>query len=129
MVTELGKMLTAYSPVNRTRCFAHILNLVAKSLLKQFDVKPANEKDDDLNDDEQSLLALADDIEQEELNMAKDNDAEDDDIEEEDDVEGWVDEVAALTADERENLQESVRPVKRTLVKVWSLNETHTSMT
>ncbi|KAF8873647.1 hypothetical protein CPB84DRAFT_1657788, partial [Gymnopilus junonius] len=34
---HLAQQVPAYSAVNRTRCFLHILNLVAKSLLRQFD--------------------------------------------------------------------------------------------
>ena len=51
MSNKLDHMLTKYSPVNHTCCFTHILNLVAKSLLKQFDVKQ-DDKKDDLTDDE-----------------------------------------------------------------------------
>ena len=67
MVTEMPKSLTCFSPVNCTQCFMHILNLVAKSLLKQFDTKPDENNQGDLNDRERGLLALASDIEQEEL--------------------------------------------------------------
>jgi hypothetical protein len=57
MITELDHMLTKFLPVNCTCCFAHILNLVAKSLLKQFDVKHKKKDNDNLNKDKQSLLA------------------------------------------------------------------------
>jgi hypothetical protein len=70
MVEELEDRLTKFSTVNGTRCFTHILNLVAKSLLKQFDVKPSKKKDNDLNDNEKSLLNMADNIEAEEQTMA-----------------------------------------------------------
>ena len=66
MVEELEDRLTKFSTVNRMHCFAHILNLVAKSLLKQFDVKPSKKKDNDLNNNERSLLKMAKDIEVEE---------------------------------------------------------------
>ena len=39
MINEMDMMLTKFSSINHTHCFTHILNLVAKSLLKQFDVK------------------------------------------------------------------------------------------
>ena len=66
MINKMDMMLTWFSSVNCTHCFAHILNLVTKSLLKQFDVKQDEKKDGDLNDDEQMLLAIAGDIEEEE---------------------------------------------------------------
>jgi len=118
MVLELDNRLPSFSPVNRTRCFTHILNLVSKSLLKQFDVKQEDKKDDDLDDDEKSLLALAENIEEEELSMAKENDEEDGEMDEDDDLDGWVDEVAALTLEERDDLEQSIQPIKRMLVKV-----------
>ena len=39
MVEELAMCVTEFpGQANRTHCFAHIINLVAKSLLKQFDL-------------------------------------------------------------------------------------------
>lgn len=128
MSTELDHMLTKYSPVNRTRCFAHILNLVTKSLLKQFDVKQEDKKQDDLTDDEQALLDLAGNIEQEELTMTQEKDDADAETEEDDDLEGWVDEIEALTLEERENLEESIRPVKKMLVKVNKIQSIYLSV-
>src|ERR1700733_4848515 len=63
MVEEMAKTLTAFSEVNHTCCFAYIINLIAKSLLKQFDLK---EKDEDLTAEEHGLLELAGNIEEEE---------------------------------------------------------------
>ena len=98
MVAEMPKSLTCFSPVNHTRCFVHILNLVAKSLLKQFDTKPDGNNQGDLNERERGLLALAGDIEQEELTTAQEYDKDDDgEIKEGDNIEGWVDEVHALS--------------------------------
>jgi hypothetical protein len=128
MSTELAHKLTKISPVNRTNCFAHILNLVAKSLLKQFDVKQDDKTKDDLTDDEQTLLDLAGDIEQEECTTAQEKDDADDETEDEDDLDGWVDELEALTLDEWEDLEESIRPVKRMLVKVKKICKVFTCM-
>jgi TATA-binding protein-associated factor Taf7 len=100
------------------QCFVHILNLIAKSLLKQFDVKPKAGDTDDLNDDDASLLALAEDMETEELTAAQEKDDGDGEAEEDDQVDDWVDEVEALTPEERADLEESIQPVKRTLIKV-----------
>ena len=43
---------------------------------------------------------------------------DDGEIKEGDDVEGWVDEVHALSPREQENLEESLLPVKQMLIKV-----------
>jgi hypothetical protein len=115
MLEELDDLLSGFSSLNRTRCFAHILNLVAKALLKQFDVK--SEEKNDLNDDERSLLDMAANIKAEELTMAQEDD-DDSDIDDNDSNDSWVDGAEALTPEERVNLEESIRPVKKTLVKV-----------
>ena len=118
MVTELNNLLTTFLASNCMRCFAHILNLIAKSLLKQFDVKLKAGDTDDLNNDDVSLLALAKDIETEELTAAQEKDDGDGEAEEDDQVDDWVDEVEALTLEEHADLEESIWPVKRTLIKV-----------
>ena len=122
MVSEMEKSLTEFSEVNRTRCFAHILNLIAKSLLKQFDMKQKTEEED-LTDDERELLDLAGNIQEEENTMAMENDTGDEDTADEDDMDGWVDEMDHLTAAEKENLEESIKPVRVVLVKVIVNNE------
>ncbi|TDL17969.1 hypothetical protein BD410DRAFT_698447, partial [Rickenella mellea] len=39
MTTELTDLINSFpGDANRTCCFAHILNLVAKSIIRQFDV-------------------------------------------------------------------------------------------
>ncbi|GLB44048.1 hypothetical protein LshimejAT787_1502320 [Lyophyllum shimeji] len=114
MIDELVHLLTNFpGAANRTRCFAHIINLVAKSLLRQFDV-PKKKADEALEQAEKDLLRLAKDIELEdaETRATAEGDLEDDDID------GWVDEVALLTKEEAEKLSESVRPVRLVLVKI-----------
>jgi hypothetical protein len=118
MAEKLEDLLPAFSSSNRARCFTHILNLIAKSLLKQFDVAKKSGSDDELNEEEAELLNLAKDSETEELTTDKENGGNDEEIEEEDDLEDWVDEVAALTPEEREMLEDDIRPVKMVLVKV-----------
>jgi hypothetical protein len=117
MVNELEDLLPDYAPSNRVRCFTHVLNLIAKSLLKQFDVVKKSKNDDGLNEEDHELLTLAENLEEEELTTADeliDNGEESN----EDGMEDWVDEVGTLTAAERELLEESIRPVKMVLVKV-----------
>jgi hypothetical protein len=124
MSEYLETEILTYSSVNRTRCFNHILNLVGKALLKQFDVKKTcNTDDNNRSAEEQALLDLAEGIEDEELTMAletemdgEDEDGLDDDLEE---LEEWVDEVSnGLSAEERAELAENIRPVSCVLVKV-----------
>ena len=116
MLIEAGHLLPMFFPINRTRCFNHILNLVAKSFLKQFDIHRSDSLREE-DDEERSLLEFAGNIDEEERTMAQEND-EDEDIEEDDSLEGWVDEVEALPDKKRQKLDESIRPAKRMLVKV-----------
>ena len=108
MVTELDKMLISFSAVNCTRCFAHIINLVSKSLLHQFDLKRDKKSGREIDDNEKSLLDLAGDIEGEEYDMAKENDTADEETVDHDNLEGWVDEVATFTPEQQANLEASV---------------------
>ena len=121
MTRHLESLLPDYSSTNRARCFTHILNLVAKSLLKQFDVCKTSKADEELNEEEAELLNLAGDLDAEDLTTTQESDG-DQGIEgenlAEDDLEDWVDEVTALTPGERETLEEDIRPVKMALVKV-----------
>jgi hypothetical protein len=68
------------------------------------------ETDDGLNEEEWGLLDLAEDLEEEELIMAQENNKEDGEIDKDDDLGDWVDEVAALTPEEQETLKDSICP-------------------
>ena len=108
---------------NQTRCFLHILNLVVKSILKQFDLPKSKKKvktgDNDGGDENdeiidkaaEELLKLAGDVEMEGELMA-------DDDEEDDNEDGWIDERDEMTEDELKELSASVSPVRLLLTKV-----------
>lgn len=116
MVEELTELIETFDgEASRTRCFLHIVNLVAKSLLKQFDI-PKKKADAALDEAEQELLALAEDLEWEERITVAENGLGDEASK--DDVDGLVDEVEELTAQERKDLVESITPVRLVLVKV-----------
>lgn len=120
MTEQLGVLLDAFNgDFSRTRCFLHILNLVAKSMLRQFDVKTVGDvKEGD--DDVRALLELARDLEAEERETEQERQQEQGESEnaEEDNDEMWVDEVASLDDNEREEFEREVRPVKMVLAKV-----------
>ena len=109
---------------NQTCCFLHILNLVVKSILKQFDLQKSKEKKESGNnsDNEESdktmdwaaeeLLKLAGNVDNEGNLML--NDEEEDD----DSNEGWIDECGEMTEDELRELLASVAPVRLLLTKV-----------
>jgi hypothetical protein len=92
MIEELADLLDDFpGEANRTRCFMHILNLVAKSIIKQFDV-PKARANEVLDDVAKELAALAVDLDIEEQISREDllGDGEDD-ADEEDNVDGWTD--------------------------------------
>lgn len=116
MVEELAELIEMFDgEASRTQCFLHIVNLVAKSLLKQSDV-PKKKADAALDEVEKELLALAEDLEWEERITVAENGLGDEASK--DDVDGLVDEVEELTAQERKDLVESITPVRLVLVKV-----------
>jgi hypothetical protein len=115
MIKEIANLLDDFpGPANQTRCFAHVLNLVVKSIIKQFDL-PKSKGDASLDDAAKELLALAGNIELEEDEWAMEEDSED---AEDDNVEGWVDERTLMTDEELDELDESVEPVRLLLTKV-----------
>jgi hypothetical protein len=72
MIEELADLLDDFpGEANRTRCFTHILNVVAKSIIKQFDVPKARAKEV-LDDMANELAALAVDLDIEEQISHKD---------------------------------------------------------
>ena len=114
MVTELDIEMDDFSKVNWIWCFLHVVNLIAKSLLKQFDVtKGCGEGTDAANEELETLLAeLAMDFEYEESvtqELDNANEEEFDDIEEVPDV---------LTEEERAELATDIRIVTLMLGKV-----------
>ena len=106
---------------SQTRCFAHILNLIAKSILRQFDIPRAQVNNDDAT---VALIELAGNIEFEEEEMDEygdndnDNDNSDDQEEVMENTDDWVNEREAMTMEQLAELDKSVQPVRRMLVKV-----------
>ena len=125
MVDELHRKIPAFNKVNRTRCFLHVLNLVAKSLLKQFELP--TKKAEDLSDEEKAalgdLVELASGLAEEEgiAQLEAEQDINSDDVPDEDEIEDWVDEIEDLTDAEKVKLQEEVKPIIRVLVKASNL--------
>jgi len=116
MIDTLAELVVAFpGAANRTRCFTHILNLVVKVMLRQFDV-PKAKAGEALDAASQALADLAGDIEMEEAAMDQGGDDEDTDDREE----GWVDPLYGMSQEEQEKLDVSVRPMRLMLVKVSS---------
>ncbi|KAF8867526.1 hypothetical protein BD779DRAFT_1464277, partial [Infundibulicybe gibba] len=117
MIDELEVKLKNFpGATNRTRCFAHIVNLIARSILRQFDL-PKGQADAAL---EEAWASASKDIENEPV---EGGDEQDDDID--DDMDGWVDERAGMLKVDRDALDASAVPVRLVLVKVrsWDLRQ------
>ena len=110
MVEELGNLLDNFpGAANQTRCFTHILNLVVKSILAQFDLPKARVNIAD------EMLELADGLE---LDEAEEENSEGEDEVEDDNVEGWIDEREVMSEEQLEELEAGIRPIRVLLIKV-----------
>jgi hypothetical protein len=121
MCEEIEDNIIDFSQANRICCFLHIVNLVAKSLLKQFDVSKkhtVDDKVDDLDEElENQLEEFAKDIDIDEaVTQAMNNGTGDDD--DEDDIDGLVDEMSDRSAEECSKLRSATRLVMLVLVKL-----------
>ena len=90
MIKELANLIDNFpGPENQTQCFLHILNLVVKSIIRQFDI-PTSKKDTEDNNGMEELLKLTGDIElEEELTVSA---GDEDDTMDDDNNKGWVNE-------------------------------------
>jgi len=129
MISELEHQLEDFSQVNRVRCFLHVVNLVAKSLLKQFDVSSKRGEATDAAEQEMEdmLVELAKDFEHEEHATQALNDADEDLLDDVDDIEDLVDADETLTDEERAEIEASIRPVTLVLAKVSGSPKTQES--
>ena len=106
MIEELGNLLDNFlGTANQTHCFTHILNLVVKSILAQFELPKAQMHIAD------EILQLADALELEEDVTAGDD-------EDDDNVEGWVDKREGMSEDDLEDLEARIQPIRLLLIKV-----------
>lgn len=125
MIEEMAGHLENFpGPANQTRCFLHILNLTAKSILHQFEV-PKKKAGEDRNDDNEivtratsELLALSSEIEDDSADGVDDQGEDGEDGEGEDNEEGYEDERQKLTAEQLAELNVDLIPVRLMLTKV-----------
>lgn len=126
MIEHLAILIEMFpGAANQTRCFAHILNLVAKSVLRQFEA-PKGKGEKAIGDAARELAAVFDELDNAESsesggNEAGDsdegNDDEDDDAVD-DDEDGLPDERKGMEEEELASLDDSVKPIRLVLTKV-----------
>ena len=121
MVEHLSTLIENFpGEANRTRCFTHILNLVAKSILRSFDAKKkVTEGDADVND---VLAGLGRVLELEEnvvdTGDGAANDDNEDEEHEDDDEDGLGDGRDGMSEEEVDELDDTLVPVRLMLTKV-----------
>ena len=142
MIEHLATLINTFpGAANQTRCFAHILNLVAKSVLRQFEA-PKAKGGKVLDDAVKELAAVFDDLEDSDDTDASDgiagdnadkaqnsrgnedgggdgNEEEDDGVVD-DDEDGLPDERDGMEEEELVSLEASVKPIRIMLTKVSS---------
>lgn len=107
-------MKTFPGDANRARCFNHVVALVAKRMVCQFDVSD-KEASAALDEAEKELRELAKGIDIEELVTRGIQDTDEDDDNDEVDKDGMIEE---MSAEDRAELDANTRPVRLVLVKV-----------
>jgi hypothetical protein len=128
MIEHLAVIIDTFPGApNQTRCFAHILNLVAKTVLRQFE-GPKKEKV--AKELAKELGAVIDEIDgdNDERSDSGTNEGADecDDVNDEvvdDDDEELPDEQDELSEEEVLSLKESVKPIRLVLTKVSQFNK------
>ena len=127
MIEHLATLIESFpGAANQTWCFTHILNLVAKSILRQFEA-PKLKEGKVLDDAARELATIFDDLEDlnDDVDLDgggnEDSDEGDEDMDDDvvdDDEDGLADKRDGMSKEELANLEESVKPVRLVLTKV-----------
>ncbi|KAF8550526.1 hypothetical protein OG21DRAFT_397980 [Imleria badia] len=137
MVNKLSDRIPSFGgATSHTWCFLHVVNLVAKSFIHQFDVSK-KEADAALNgggprEAAEALAELSAEVENED-GMAsgeiEQRNPDGDGETEIDNDDGWTDEVGLMGEDEREEFTLTILPIKLALAKIRKLafKVTHSS--
>jgi hypothetical protein len=129
MVEHLATLIDTFpGAANQTRCFAHILNLVAKSVLRQFEAPKTKGGDKVMGEAARELAAVFNELDDEdeaegsesgnnEAGSGNDDELEDDNMVD-DDEDGLPDERDGMEEEELATLEDSVKPIRHVLTKV-----------
>ena len=94
---------------NHTQCFDHIVNLIAKSVIQQFDVPKAkgNESFDDML---WELMVSAEELDKEVLDT-REGECSEVDSDDDNNLDGWVDERGDMSETEQRELDDNIQPI------------------
>nr|GAT44897.1 predicted protein [Mycena chlorophos] len=118
MVDELETLVKGFSKTRQTRCFLHVINLIAKSFLRQFDPKAQIGDAPPADADSQAYQDLMGEVARE-LERYEEQVGPDDELDDHD--EGWVDELGAMGANERGEINEKLKDARWALGKIRQL--------
>ncbi len=99
----------------------HILNIVAKAILKQFDFKEVKDPQALADEDVCKLTELAQELESEERTTQGELQSDKMEVDgclNDIDDESWVEEVEMMDEEEMDQYEHEIRPIKMVLVKV-----------
>lgn len=129
MLDEMTELLPKFDgQLARVRCFAHVLNLIAKSLISEFDARVDRNENEVDEEELRELRVLTEGEEEEEVvtrtetAAAAGNNDEGEAAVGDDDVDDEVDPMAELTPEQRAQFDIDVRPVKLILAKVSAMH-------
>ena len=109
MVACLAQLLPTFAgKASKTWCFLHIMNLVAKMLMRQFDMKP-KEGANKAHEIRQQISELNKNAEVDNMDEAIKSDDQNN--------EGCVDEMEELTQAQQDNIVEGIQPIHLILMK------------
>jgi len=107
MIHQLEELIDKFKgEESQTCCFTHILNLITKSIIQQFDI-PKAQADKVFDEVTTALMELAGNIDAEEQKMAESIDDSNNDKEDKY-LEDWVDEWVTMTVEQLAALDEAV---------------------
>ena len=124
MIEHLSVLISNFpGAANQTRCFTHILNLVARSILRQFEApkKKGANNSEDFGQSAEVLAELTKELELDEPENFTNEFGDDEDelnLADENNDDGLGDEHDGMSEEEVANLQASLFPVRLMLTKV-----------
>ena len=111
MIEKLGRQLGGFPGApNWAQCFMHILNLVVKSILNQFEVSGARPRLSVMDEQAEELRKLAGNLDKDDLKHAEEDYM--DEPEEDDNKDGWIDEWDEMADEDVEEMKEVIQPIR-----------------
>jgi hypothetical protein len=123
MIDELAYLDTEFQGAgSRARCFLHVVNLVAKSIIRVFDIKKkdldAALQSGEVGVEWSELAVLSREVDDAGANL-NERVGDDDANAEMDNEGGWMDEMELMEQEDRDRLLEDLVPLKLALTKVY----------